>query len=374
MIKNLKRYHPERYPESRPVIRKLEGMDSMQVKDGIASFRQFEAMQEIMARQYSRDISAVPVILRPHSGAIFTEDLSRAAHYLAWVGCGRNIFHFGKGLTEAFRRTNIDGITLGEIKSPYPVVYLSFGKQVDLIPFPLREKFIDGAYVTVRQGSLQIMLTTVSDFYHGPWFEAFDPHYYLSVDLLNPEREILEAFESALGDEMESAPAAARVFTNHCAAIGIASRAELSASERITEYTQGFPCFLEALKLVINALIYLSNYGDDIDRQPPKAPRHLLAKQEKARTDKQKRDAAAALSGYSKIYLCGHRFEAEQGIDAGEPGPCKATHWRRGHWRQQPHGPGREQRRRVWIMPVLINPGTDQVRGHIYKVDSGEKS
>ena len=32
-----------------------------------------------------------------------------------------------------------------------------------------------------------------------------------------------------------------------------------------------------------------------------------------------------------------------------------ATHWRRGHWRNQPHGPGRQMQRPIWIQPTLIN-------------------
>lgn len=31
------------------------------------------------------------------------------------------------------------------------------------------------------------------------------------------------------------------------------------------------------------------------------------------------------------------------------------THWRRGHWRNQPHGPGRQMQRLVWIRPCMIN-------------------
>lgn len=30
------------------------------------------------------------------------------------------------------------------------------------------------------------------------------------------------------------------------------------------------------------------------------------------------------------------------------------THWRRGHWRTQPVGPGRQDRRRLWIEPILV--------------------
>jgi len=40
---------------------------------------------------------------------------------------------------------------------------------------------------------------------------------------------------------------------------------------------------------------------------------------------------------------------------AGEGGWTVSPHWRRGHWRWQPCGPGRSERRRVAIPSVLVN-------------------
>lgn len=34
-------------------------------------------------------------------------------------------------------------------------------------------------------------------------------------------------------------------------------------------------------------------------------------------------------------------------------------HWRRGHYRMQPHGPQRQQRRLLWIRPTLVHPEHD---------------
>ena len=44
---------------------------------------------------------------------------------------------------------------------------------------------------------------------------------------------------------------------------------------------------------------------------------------------------------------------------AGEGGWNVSPHWRRGHWRSQPCGPGRQERRRVAIPAVLVN-------GHLF--------
>lgn len=43
--------------------------------------------------------------------------------------------------------------------------------------------------------------------------------------------------------------------------------------------------------------------------------------------------------------------------DIAEPGGRKNVrpHWRRGHWRSQPVGPGRAERKVMWIKPVYVN-------------------
>ena len=51
-------------------------------------------------------------------------------------------------------------------------------------------------------------------------------------------------------------------------------------------------------------------------------------------------------------------YRREPGTDhhgAGEGGWTVCPHWRRGHWRCQPCGPGRTERRRVAIPSVLVN-------------------
>ena len=55
--------------------------------------------------------------------------------------------------------------------------------------------------------------------------------------------------------------------------------------------------------------------------------------------------------------LIGWRYEAavERGGNGTHASP--RLHWRRGHIRRQPHGPGRGQRKLVWIEPVLVGAG-----------------
>ena len=47
--------------------------------------------------------------------------------------------------------------------------------------------------------------------------------------------------------------------------------------------------------------------------------------------------------------------EAVDGDRNGVGGWTVKPHWRRGHWRLQPCGPGRSERRRIAIPSVLVN-------------------
>jgi hypothetical protein len=59
----------------------------------------------------------------------------------------------------------------------------------------------------------------------------------------------------------------------------------------------------------------------------------------------------------------------------GEGGWTVSPHWRRGHWRWQPYGPGRSERRRVAIPSVLVNAhlfaGTPADTVAMYRVQGG---
>lgn len=42
-------------------------------------------------------------------------------------------------------------------------------------------------------------------------------------------------------------------------------------------------------------------------------------------------------------------------FDLGGTHASPVGHWRRGHWRQQPHGEGNKLRRLIWIKPARVN-------------------
>lgn len=368
----LQRYHPERYRKGRPVIRQLEKQFSG-MRFELATIAVFENVQEILAVQYNEDISLVPRDDRPEFLHVLMSDFSMAMHYLAFVGAGRNIFHFGAGLTQAFRRTDVADFAIGEIVLPYQTVYLSFGAQADLEPFGDGAK-IDGAYITDNsERCIQILLTTRGLPSDKPWFNRWEKYYYLSLDKADLTMTVVAACEAALKKEIELSLGGVAKHEAKAAELGIKSRAHQTAIERVAEYRRAFPVFMESLKLVINGLAYLSHYRDDIEKRwVDGTPPSMIDKIARAVTHKEKQRATSKLLslGYTIVNLCGMEFDKTGGAQGA--GGEMSAHWRRGHWRIQPHGKGRTLRKRVWIMPVLVRSDLELKAGHIYKADAEE--
>ena len=84
------------------------------------------------------------------------------------------------------------------------------------------------------------------------------------------------------------------------------------------------------------------------------------------------RSRLAAL-GYVPVLLCGQQVEKQRqrvGASASPGAGHPVTHWRRGHWRNQAHGPGRSLRKLIWLMPMLVgnNQSDEPESGHLYRV------
>lgn len=87
--------------------------------------------------------------------------------------------------------------------------------------------------------------------------------------------------------------------------------------------------------------------------------------------EKQRARSKLAALGYVPIHLCGQRIvDDRESAKLGISDTHVSAHWRRGHWRNQVHGPGRLLRKLIWVMPSLIGAAKDGARdtGHLYLV------
>lgn len=131
----------------------------------------------------------------------------------------------------------------------------------------------------------------------------------------------------------------------------------LPVTEKETDYTES------AVRLGVNACMLLTHYGckkigytnrEHADR----LQRRLLKKTKNSLKEQNERElkTQAVLYDFDQEVKLYDEVEENapvksDGVASRRPRP----HWRTGHWRSQPFGTGRLERKRIFIKPVLIN-------------------
>jgi len=280
-----------------------------------------------------------------------------------YVSAGKQIFQFSRSLVRDFLRTDLTETPIGRLRLPYAAGFLHFGLQkhleLDNI-WRASPEYVDGAYYHVGpdgQLTVQLTLSREEDASSG----LPGPHFSLDKDALGGSAH--EAVDRALdrmceGDIQESE----------------------STKGMVSEYRDwegvARPAIHQSLSLVLNALFYLDAYGANTEpRASESAPTHLQQQFEHAlasKKPKKVREAVRALeeSGFTVVRMCG---ASEPDSDSDEKHGTKEgsvrAHWRRGHWRMQPHGPQLSLVKRTWIRPTLVGRNhSAPVAGHQYVV------
>ncbi len=387
-------FHPERFKATRPYIPQYLATRERyrsNLKDNPST-----TVAQAMLQALVMDIVQVQNSLQvkyprryadryDHPSFVMNTEIALSQSYDAFVHDGKQIFQFPQGLTSLFEKTDVDEIPLNEIKTPYHSQYLYFGRQERL---EIEAGwFVDGAYVqsTNNPGDLIITLTagTLDQSQYKKWPIKAEPYFTQSLIGI-PTKTLAEAIHEKTEEEI-------RLLEEHRAASAdnpkvnfryegsdeIHTATSVSVrndKKRIEIEKRRFAVYKNTLHLVVNALCYITAYPDDIRAAWPEGTPNSLKQQFNNGTAKEKIKASSRLAslGYSPVHICGKHFNAttEKDHSSGDESEARATHLRRGHWRRQPIGPGRLERKMIWIKPHLVgfhNDG-DDLLGHIYSV------
>lgn len=279
--------------------------------------------------------------------------------HAVFLSAGMQVFQFTRPMIDEFKRTELSDTPIGRLHLPYSAGYLHFGIQTDLSikdDWRLEPEYLDGAYYHCGpDGQLTIQLCLTREHARGSGIPG--PHF--SIDPIALRLPAHEAISQALTSEKEQAKLAvpSQSFQDAYQHWDDAAREVLHAS----------------LSLVINALFYLDAYGADTGEVVPEdAPEDLRLRMEKALASgksKAVREARNSMlaQGFTVVRLCGTKLDGIPSNDVARgQGPVR-THWRRGHWRMQPHGPSLSLIKRVWVRPALVGKNNGMpATGHHY--------
>jgi hypothetical protein len=278
---------------------------------------------------------------------------------------GRQIFDLSGGLVDMLQQTDVRDCSLRSLQLPYPAFYMRFGTREDLKSVGAKgaPEYIDGVLVSFRKGSKGKVLALATTSVDESGVRMRQPGHYLDLHEEEMQLPVHSAVEVALQrfirtgvDPMPETPWLPALWTERrqCATVAV----------------------LAIMPLIVNGLFYLEN--------PPRpartalgsgVPGDLVDQWERTPSDRRRKLISKLnAEGYTVVHLVGEEIARSSSLGfAGTVVP----HWRRGHWREQAHGPRLSLRKRILIRPTLVNGRevTDplQVQGHVYRA-SGDES
>ena len=278
--------------------------------------------------------------------------------YLVWWVAGKNIFLFSDELVAAFKRTDVEDVPASLLKLPYSAFYFKFGNRTNIQTVPSPIRYLDGAYIYQQPWGLSVQCTQCSE---DCTVGSSGLGFYIDFTQVQTVGEALER-----GLKMQAADITKH--TQDAAGYGDGHAFMQDTEEqRRKMFEYGLPVYREVTKLIANGLAYVLYERGSIKEDWLGAPGKLVGKLENAHTPKEKhRNESKLLTlGFSKVHLCAPVLETDD-----EPTPSGRElkpHWRRGHWRHQPYGPGLSMIRLVWIRPTIVRRDKGEPeQGHVY--------
>lgn len=278
---------------------------------------------------------------------------------------GKQIFDIDDEVVKMLRMTDVEDCLLDQWNAPYEAFFVRFGKQDDVkVQFDDSFEYLDGAFVAITpwddegtQRRLKIGLSTVKSDGSGVQM----PGYFVD---LTPEEQKLSPTQ-----------AVEAFITRKCAELdaeqGLDEKSQDLRELRKAEYREGANLLKDAVSLVVNSLFYIESMGADKPQRPGRdvPPQIVVAWHQAPAMRKFKASQKVTRDGYVMVHMLGDEPQAVSHSSV-ERLHDVATHWRRGHWRKQPHGPQMTLRKRVWIRPVMVNQGKshEDLPGHVYAV------
>lgn len=365
------RYAPLRYEATRPFAVRLGAQ--FQGRAALGARERGRYLQKDLLPAIRQELNRLGTQNGPGPGQAEIANVQVFGSYFAG---GRVIYDFHKKLTSALLDTDVDSIPLSVIPRPANALYLHFGNESGLSE---AGDTIEGAFVAWSDyagESPRMMIDFVKKGQFSDslfWLlESGEPTTGCSIDISSPEKGIIEALEDSVAgiEAMNKSVLAQMAETVRQLKEQFGEVASIPSP--VSRLGQNMPLLRRGLALVVNCLLYLGvapeDREDDWDDRADPALAELAKNADKPGTRKTA-ERTLVNKGYLKVRFVGHGFAASSAGQAfGDTGRVVSTHFRRGHFRNQPYGPERSLRKVIFIPPVVVNPGQGEPAGRIYEV------
>lgn len=362
------RYLPERLRQRGTALCRMAAKRLVTNPGNAPTMPDIEALQRLAVEEYQRSIEKLPVEQRPlRPSPVISAMVSLAIHYASFYLAGRQIYDVNTRTGALLASADYRDVPASMLVLPFTSIYLHFGPQ----PFRIKGASFEGAFASIYQRRLQLVLTTAPTAGWASGNEVTHPtqYLYLVVDLSNAD------VDTPLGDLVAEAVDAEREQLIQAASIPVQEsrvgeavvidRRGAGSQEDLENFELAIESLDDAMRLVVNTIIFITAYRENITKRWTEGtPDAVSSAADGAGRPKKvvEAKALAAENGYYKTNFVGERFEcAVEGTAGSVEGV--APHWRRAHWRVQRFGQGLQERKVVLIKQVLVNAsklGSDQ--------------
>lgn len=297
------------------------------------------AMNLALERLKAAGFRPKELVALPH---LLSQETQGLLAFGEWVLAGKPVVDVSPELSAAFARSDCADMRLEDALPLESCAYYHFRlNPVDGVRYSQGRVEFEGAYVMYSPAhAIRVVVCgrklcslAVCD----QWEERYDLRIPRSLFGLGADHAIEEALHLDLADIGR-----ALALTDAAAVLG----------ERMKRDHEAYRF---AVRMVLNALAYRRHVQEVLPSQwPSQAPEGLIRKA----VDGSPRERERAISklwhlGFVPVQSLGMQFgEALDGQERSSP----VSHWRRGHWRNQPHGPQMSLRKLIWVTPVRVHP------------------
>ena len=264
------------------------------------------------------------------SGEHLTWETHMIAAVMTFSSAGRNVFTFAPDMVEAFANTDIDQVIAQDVEFPYPAFYLHF-ETPEPVTLPNGLRF-DGVMVTnpdPKRRMPSFIVLGVKDVDPAVQWPRREDWGYLYQAWLEEKGDV-PVMEALRHVEQETT----NVFPPECDM----TNQPLFPGE--------IPQLDAIMRLVVNGILYVMRYAQDARSVwPASAPADLV---EQAVAGRKSAEKQLTRLGYVRT----RRITLDEQGEAC-PGGVRA-HWRRGHWKNQPHGPRSSLRKLILVRPTRV--------------------
>jgi hypothetical protein len=287
---------------------------------------------------------------------------------------GQVVFHITPALKEAFRHSELGDATARDLKFPFKDSYIHLGTEPGLV-FNGGRTQLEGVFLSEKnhKDGKSVSVTLVGSLLTPPvhWgergMETFTFHFgsdEMDMPLLDGARKHLEHHgRDPLADESLSDLSE---FDNEGKKRILESWNSQAEDRRL--HRENIPVVLECVRMVANALLYVSQYPDDMaDDYQDGFPAGFREKIERSQGKTLERNLSKARNcGFTLIKRVGGVFErAMQKEESASGSDSPSPHMRRAHWRRQAFGAGLTQRKLIWIRAARVLGGTVRERPYL---------